>query len=261
MTEQELRNKVVGIAQGWLGRKESDGSHRTIVDVYNAHTPRAQGYKVTYTDAWCATFASAAFIKAGLTDIAPTECSCSRMIALYKKIGRWKELDSYIPSPGDLVMYDWDDNGVGDNTGAPEHVGIVVSVSGKTIRIIEGNIKNAVGYRTLAVNGRYIRGFCLPNFASKAQEKPVVAAPAAPARIAPAKSQDTSARKGIKFKVTASALNVRSSASSKQKTNILRSVPKGTVLVWYGYYTDPFYLVQLPDKSTGYVHKSHLAKT
>lgn len=256
MTEQQLRNKVVNIAVGWLGRKESNGSHRAIIDIYNAHVPRAQGYKVSYTDAWCATFASAAFIKAGLTDIAPTECSCSRMIELYKKIGRWKESDSYVPSPGDLIMYDWNDNGVGDNTGTPEHVGIVTSVSGSTIKVIEGNMSNAVGYRTMTANGRYIRGYCVPNFVSKA----TAAEPAPAVKIAPAKSKDASAKNGVKFRVTASALNIRSSASSVNSSNILRSVPKGTILTWYGYYTGSFYLVLLPDKSTGYAHKSYLVK-
>lgn len=259
MTEQELRKKVVETAVGWLGRKESDGSHRLIIDTYNAHTPRARGYKVSYKDYWCATFVSAAFIKNGLTDIAPVECSCSKMIELYKKIGRWQESDSYVPSPGDLVMYDWDDNGVGDNKGAPEHVGMVVSVSGKTMRIIEGNMNNAVGYRTLSVNGRYIRGYCLPNYASKAtkQEKPVVSTQ----KIAAAVSKDASAKNGIKYRVSASALNVRSSASSANKSNILRSVPKGTIVTWFGYYTGSFYLVLLPDGTSGYVHKSYLVRT
>lgn len=256
MTEQELRSKVVNIAVGWLGRKESNGSHRAIIDVYNAHKPLAQNYRVTYTDAWCATFVSAAFIKAGLTDIAPTECSCSRMIALYKKIGRWKEADGYIPSPGDLIMYDWGDSGAGDNTGAPDHVGIVTSVSGKTIKVIEGNISNAVGYRAMSVDGRYIRGYCLPDFASKATSS---AAPAAQ-KVAAARSKDASAKNGIKYSVTASALNVRTSASAVSKANIIRTIPKGTVVVWYGYYTGSFYLVQLPDGTTGYVHKMYLRK-
>lgn len=255
MTEQQLRKQIVDIAVGWLGRKESNGSHKLIIDTYNAHSPRARGYKVSYADAWCATFVSATFIKAGLTDIAPTECSCSRMIELYKKIGRWKESDAYIPVYGDLIMYDWDDNGSGDNTGAPDHVGIVVSVSGKTIRVIEGNINDSVGYRTIAVNGRYIRGYCVPDYASKVKVEPV-----ATQRVASAQSRDTSAKNGIKYKVTASSLNVRSSASSKLTTNIIRSVPKDTTLMWYGYYTGEFYLVQLADKTTGYVHKSYLTK-
>ena len=52
MTENEIRNKVVSIAKGWLGRKDSDGSHKEIIDVYNSHRPLARGDKVKYTDAW-----------------------------------------------------------------------------------------------------------------------------------------------------------------------------------------------------------------
>lgn len=171
MSEIALRNKIVTIAKGWLGYGESTGKHRAIIDTYNRHTPLAQGYKVKYTDAWCATFVSAVFIRAGLTDIAPTECSCGRMIELYKKKKRWQEKDNYIPSPGDLVMYDWADGtnfAVTDNTGYPDHVGIVVAVNGDTIQVIEGNKDNTVGYRYLKKNGRYIRGYCLPDYASKA---------------------------------------------------------------------------------------------
>ena len=32
MTEKEIRSKVVEIAKGWLGCKESDGSHKKIID-------------------------------------------------------------------------------------------------------------------------------------------------------------------------------------------------------------------------------------
>ena len=168
MTEKELRAKVVSIAEKYLGCKESNGSHRKIIDLYNSHKPLARGYPVKYTDAWCATFVSTVFIEAGLTEIAPTECGCGAMINLYKKIGRWEENDAYVPSPGDVVMYDWQDNGVGDNTGAADHVGIVASVSGNSIKVIEGNMSDAVGHRTLRVNGKYIRGYCLPKYSAKA---------------------------------------------------------------------------------------------
>lgn len=65
MTEKELRAKVVSIAEKYLGCKESNGSHRKIIDLYNSHKPLARGYPVKYTDAWCATFVSAVFIEAG----------------------------------------------------------------------------------------------------------------------------------------------------------------------------------------------------
>ena len=62
MTEKEQRAKVVSIAEKYLGCKESNGSHRKIIDLYNSHKPLARGYPVKYTDAWCATFVSAVFI-------------------------------------------------------------------------------------------------------------------------------------------------------------------------------------------------------
>ena len=71
-----LASKVVAQAQSWIGKKESDGSFKSIIDTYNAHKPLARGYAVKYTDEWCATFVSAVAIKCGYTDIIPTECSC-----------------------------------------------------------------------------------------------------------------------------------------------------------------------------------------
>lgn len=171
MTEKQLREKIVSIAVGWLGCKESDGTHKKIIDVYNSHKPLARGYAVKYTDAWCSTYASAVAIKAGLTDIIPTECGCEKHTELFKKKGAWVEDDSYTPKAGDYIFYDWDDSGVGDTKGYADHIGIVVSVSGTSMKIIEGNISNAVGYRNLKVNAKYIRGYGVPNYASKATEE------------------------------------------------------------------------------------------
>ena len=168
MTELELRQKVVNTAVSFLGCKESDGSHKKIIDTYNAHKPLARGYAVKYTDAWCATCVSTVAILCELTDIIPTECGCGQQIALFKELGAWQEKDDYIPNLADVVYYDWDDSGTGDNTGWPEHVGFVAEVDGTTIKVIEGNINNAVGYRTISVNGKYIRGYGVPNYASKA---------------------------------------------------------------------------------------------
>ena len=172
MTEAQVRQKVVAAAKAWLGCNEADGSHRQIVDLYNSHKPLARGYKLQYGDAWCAGFVSAVAIKCGLTDIMPTEVGVGNMIDLYRKLGSWKEQDSYSPSTGDVIMYAWGDSGAGDCTSGASHVGIVASCDGKTITVIEGNKANAVGYREIAVNGRYIRGFGLPDYASKADKEP-----------------------------------------------------------------------------------------
>ena len=157
-------NKVVGQAQAWLGKKESNGSHREIIDVYNSHKPLARGYAVKYTDAWCSTFVSAVAIKLGYTDIIPTECGCEKHIQLFKNIGAWEENENRVPNAGDIIFYDWEDNGSGDNRGSSDHVGIVEKVECSTITVIEGNINDSVGRRTLKVNGRYIRGYGVPKY-------------------------------------------------------------------------------------------------
>ena len=171
ITEAEARQRVISIAVSWYGKKEADGSHRSIIDLYNGHTPLARGYKVRYTDAWCATYGSAVAIAAGYADIIPTECGCGQMIAAFRAMNRWVENDAYIPSPGDYIFYDWDDTGAGDCTGWPEHVGIVISVSGDVIKVIEGNKDDAVGYREIKVNGRYIRGYGVPDYGAKVVSK------------------------------------------------------------------------------------------
>lgn len=176
MTEQELRQQVVGIATSWLGIKGGSPEHHAIVDIYNSHKPRARGYALKYTDLWCSGFASAVAIAAGLTDIIPTEVGCEEHIKLFQAMGRWVEDDAYVPLPGDLIFYDWEDKGQGDNRGYSDHVGIVASCDGKNILVIEGNKGNAVDYRYLEVNGRYIRGYGVPDYASKA-DKPQAPAP------------------------------------------------------------------------------------
>lgn len=160
------REQIVKQCQAWLGRKEKDGSFKEIIDTYNAEKPLPRGYKVKYTDEWCATFASAVAIKCGALDIIPRECSCNKMIELFKSLGSWQERDDYIPEPGDYIMYDWDDkkNHSDDNKNRVEHVGIVEKVSGNTITVIEGNKSQSVSRRKLKVNGRYIRGYGVPKY-------------------------------------------------------------------------------------------------
>jgi hypothetical protein len=165
MTDMATTRKlIVKQAQEWIGKKESNGSFKVIIDTYNAVKPLPRGYKVKYTDEWCATFASALAIKCDALDIIPRECSCAKMIELAKSMGIWQEKDDYVPSPGDYLLYDWEDNGKGDNKGRADHIGIVEKVSGKTITIIEGNYSRSVKRRTKKVNDKYIRGYIVPKY-------------------------------------------------------------------------------------------------
>ena len=55
-----------------------------------------------------------------------------------------------------------------DCTGWPEHVGIVVGTYGPYIRVVEGNMDDGfAGYRTILRNDWCIRGYGLPDYASK----------------------------------------------------------------------------------------------
>ena len=177
MTELELRNAVVNTIKSWHGAKMGSETHKKIIDTYNSQSSLPRGVKMTYTYSWCAATVSAAFITCNLTDIMPLECSCNEMIKLCNQKGIWIEDDAYIPKIGDVIFYDWDDSGKGDCKGQAEHVGIVIDVKSNKIYVEEGNKNNAVGEKVLAINGRYIRGFATPDYASKADKSTPISKP------------------------------------------------------------------------------------
>lgn len=169
-TKEDQRQKVIDAATMLLGIKEGSAEHKMIIDQFNK-SGLCTRYKMTTKDAWCATFVSFLFIVTKLAGkqgsgalFQCAECSCAKMIELAKKQGIWKESDSYVPKKADVVLYDWQDSGKGDNTGNPDHVGVVEKVSGNTITVVEGNYNDAVGERKIAVNGKYIRGFIVPKY-------------------------------------------------------------------------------------------------
>lgn len=162
------RNEVVKLITSWLGKNEKDGSYKEIIDIYNSFysgfLPR--GIKMQYDWSWCACTWSALAVYLGYVDIMPIEVSCGELIKQAQKMGIWVEDDSYTPQPGDAILYDWDDSGVGDNTGWPDHVGTVVYVnkSAGYITVIEGNYNDSVKKRTISINGKYIRGYITPRY-------------------------------------------------------------------------------------------------
>lgn len=166
--EAQLRLSFIAAAEQYWGYNELDGSHQEVVDIYNSHLPLAQGYTVTYTDSWCATFVSAAAIQCNLTDIIPTECGCERQIGLFDALDCWEEKDSYTPLPGDIIYYAWDEPFLfGDCNAWADHVGIVVGTAGPFIKVIEGNKDDQVAYRYIPMNYWQIRGYAIPDYASK----------------------------------------------------------------------------------------------
>ena len=173
MTELELRNKVVSTVTAWDGAKKGDQTHHHIIDLYNTIKPLPRGVRMSYTMDWCAATVSAAFQAAGLIDMIPPECSCGEMMRGAQSMGIWQERDDYRPQLGDICLYDWQDSGQGDNMGAPDHVGIVTAVCADGFTVTDGNMGSLsrVGQRSMSYNGRYIRGFICPKYASKTVQK------------------------------------------------------------------------------------------
>ena len=162
------RDQAVSVMQGWVGLSKADLSHLPIIDIYNSQYELPRGYAVQPWDDYCATAVSAVFVRLDICDIAPTECSVQKLIEAFQAIGRWVEDDSFTPRPGDLLCYDWNDDGKGDCIGWADHVGMVEAVDGDTIYMIEGNMAGGVvGRKPMAVNARYIRGYCCPDYESK----------------------------------------------------------------------------------------------
>lgn len=160
------RKEFVNQAKAWIGRKESDGSFKEIVDIFNSKSPMKKGYSVP----WCAEFVGAVAIKTNQKDV-PITAGVKEMIAGFKAKKLFVEDDSFVPQPGDIIFFDWKDDGKGDDINGHSHVGIVEKVDTK-IHTIEGNKNDAVGTRTIDINGKYIRGFAVPKFDEDKAEEP-----------------------------------------------------------------------------------------
>jgi len=105
---------------------------------------------------WCAIFVSWVANKSGIsTSVIPKFEGCNAGMNWFKNKGLWKN-NSYSPSPGDIVFFDWDHNG------RPDHVGIVESVSNGKVHTIEGNASDQVARRVRSKSD--ILGYGTPNY-------------------------------------------------------------------------------------------------
>ena len=234
-----IAQDIINTMIGWIGMSMAKQTHKDIIDIYNNHKPLAMGYKVKYTDDYCDTTLSAAFIKNNAVDlIGGTECGVQRHIQLFKKAGIWEQNGSVTPQPGWIITYNWDD-GTQPNDGFADHIGIVEKVQGNTITTIEGNTGNSgvVARRTLKVANGNIRGYAIPKYANAAVV-PKSEQNVTPAKntnndktlLATSKTKFTRTDKAspardtyFKVKVTANALYVRSWAGVEH--NPLKSIP------------------------------------
>lgn len=158
-SEKEARQAIVNFALKYKGTKEGSAQHHLIIDAYNAVTPRPRNYKVTYTDAWCATFVTFCFDSLNIAGLIERECGCQEMINKCKKrnlVDFAKKSDSQVI--GNIVMYDWE----GDNHA--DHVGIITEVTDTQLKVVEGNYNDAVGVRLVPKNYAKITAYIKPHY-------------------------------------------------------------------------------------------------
>lgn len=137
------------LAIRYIGVKEGTAQHKHIVDEYNKIKPLPNGYRMTYSDAWCACFVSYVLYKCGAVN-APYSASANDMRAKAIKHHQYRRTS---PKVNDIVFYDW------KNDGHIDHVGIVSKINGDILTVIEGNKSDAVGSRIIDKNSRNIAGY------------------------------------------------------------------------------------------------------
>ena len=108
---------------------------------------------------WCACFVSwcadqSGYIQSG---VIPKFSLCSDGVRWFESKGRFRD-GSYTPAAGDIIFFDWGNNGTID------HVGIVESVSGGTVNTIEGNSGDKVARRNYSIGSSNIYGYGVPSY-------------------------------------------------------------------------------------------------
>ena len=133
-------NDIVEVALSQLGNYGGD--------------PYWSWYGFSYHVHWCACFVSWCGDQCGYIDAGfiPKHSYVDDGIYWFRARGQWQDR-YYLPSPGDIIYFDWQPNGDCD------HVGIVEYCDGFYVHTIEGNSGNAVKQQVYAVGSYCIYGY------------------------------------------------------------------------------------------------------
>ena len=118
-------------------------------------------YGFSYHVHWCACFVSWCADQCGYLDagIIPRHSLVNDGIDWFYARGQWQDR-YYLPSPGDIIYFDWEPDG------SPDHVGIVESCDGFYVYTIEGNSGDACRQLAYAVGSNCIYGYGVPDYAA-----------------------------------------------------------------------------------------------
>jgi len=145
-----IRQKIIEVARQELGMSEPRGDDKYIT-WYNSAAHTSFNTNVS----WCFIFVSWVLRMAEVDeDIIPNFASCGAGIEWAKKNKCWKPTSSgYVPSPADLIIFDW------GHDGKQDHVGLVTGCDPDAVYTIEGNTSNKVAERIYEIDSPEIMGY------------------------------------------------------------------------------------------------------
>ena len=146
-----------------IGRAFSVGGNQAIVEVALAQIGNVGGapywswWGLDYRVEWCAIFVSWCADQCGYLDagVLPKMEGVRPYVDWFIERGQWQGRD-YEPSPGDIIFFDWESDGLAD------HVGIVEKVEGGLIYTVEGNSGDRCVENRYYLGSAPVYGFGLP---------------------------------------------------------------------------------------------------
>ena len=147
------------------GRAFTSGGNQAIVEVALTQLGNEGGqpywswYGFDGRVEWCACFVSWCSEQCGYLEsgIIPKFSLCSDGVNWFKGRGQWQD-KNYEPQAGDLIFFDW------GNDGSIDHVGIVEKCENGTVYTVEGNSGDACKQQSYPVGSSSIYGYGLPAY-------------------------------------------------------------------------------------------------
>ncbi|NBI73244.1 CHAP domain-containing protein [Clostridiaceae bacterium] len=147
------------------GRAFTSGGNQAIVEVALTQLGNEGGqpywswYGFDGRVEWCACFVSWCSEQCGYLEsgIIPKFSLCSDGVNWFKGKGQWQD-KNYEPQAGDIIFFDW------GNDGSIDHVGIVEKCENGTVYIVEGNSGDACRQQSYPVGSSSIYGYGCPNY-------------------------------------------------------------------------------------------------
>lgn len=143
-----------------IGRAFTVGGNQAIVEVALRQIGNVGGepywswWGLDYRVEWCAIFVSWCADQCGYLDagVLPKMEGVRPYVDWFIERGQWQGRD-YEPSPGDIIFFDWENDGLAD------HVGIVEKFENGIVFTVEGNSNDSCGERYYTIRSEPIYGY------------------------------------------------------------------------------------------------------